>query len=321
MKSKAYNYVPLTSKGGMRIMPSRKGPRTLTTLLAASENGWSSDNFGLEFLKCFDQLTRDKAGGSKGSRRGKRLLIVDGHSSHVNMKYIEYTDANNILLAVFPPHSAHHLQPRDVGIFGPLSSAYSEYMDDFLCGGFGFDQMNKSSFWQIFHPAWKDATMPKTPTSATRICILSQCLSQIPQLPSEIKLLVKATERLVLHNEALVVENQGLTQALRVERKQRRCGRAMGLLDPEKPGQAQFFSPKKVAQAREKFLELENKKEQEQAQKEHDKLQKVIAREVKAAEAPEQKKAREAKKKPIKLPKKLKKKLNVLNERLVKPLN
>ncbi|KMP08921.1 hypothetical protein CIRG_08602 [Coccidioides immitis RMSCC 2394] len=90
----------------------------------------------------------------------------------------------------------------------------------------------------------------------------------------------------------------------------------MGLLDPEKPGQAQFFSPKKVAQAREKFLELENKKEQEQAQKEHDKLQKVIAREVKAAEAPEQKKAREAKKKPIKLPKKLKKKLNVLNERL-----
>ncbi|EFW19471.1 conserved hypothetical protein [Coccidioides posadasii str. Silveira] len=188
------------------------------------------------------------------------------------MKYIEYTDANNILLAVLPPHSTHHLQPRNVGIFGPLSSTYSKYMDDFLCGGFGFNQMNKSSFWQIFHPAWKDATMPETPTSATRICMLSQCLSQIPQLPSEIKLLVKATERLVLHNEALVVEKS----------------------KPNPSSTAQFFSPKNVAQAREKFLELENKKKQEQAQKEHDKLQKAIAREVKAAEVAEQKKAREA---------------------------
>jgi hypothetical protein len=37
------------------------------------------------------------------SVRDRRLLIVDGHSSHVNLSFIEYADANRILLAVFPP--------------------------------------------------------------------------------------------------------------------------------------------------------------------------------------------------------------------------
>jgi hypothetical protein len=48
-----------------------------------SSNGWSNDAFGLQWLtQVFDPATRDIA------RRGKRLLIVDGHSSHVNMAFI-----------------------------------------------------------------------------------------------------------------------------------------------------------------------------------------------------------------------------------------
>ena len=47
---------------------------------AASTNGWSSNEFGLNYLKdIFDPNTCAKAG------RGRRLLIVDGHSSHVNI--------------------------------------------------------------------------------------------------------------------------------------------------------------------------------------------------------------------------------------------
>ena len=49
---------------------------------AASTNGWSSDAFGLQWLqKVFNRHTSDKSG------QGWRMLIVDGHSSHVNLKF------------------------------------------------------------------------------------------------------------------------------------------------------------------------------------------------------------------------------------------
>jgi hypothetical protein len=83
---------------------------------AASDNGWSCDNLGLQWLiKVFDPYTRTKAG------RGKRLLIVDGHSSHVNMKFLDAADRLRIIVHIMPPHSTHRLQPLDVGLFGPLA--------------------------------------------------------------------------------------------------------------------------------------------------------------------------------------------------------
>jgi hypothetical protein len=51
---------------------------------ASSINGWSSNAFGLDYLKkVFDPYTKKKAG------RGKRLLIVDGYSSYVNMEFLD----------------------------------------------------------------------------------------------------------------------------------------------------------------------------------------------------------------------------------------
>jgi DDE superfamily endonuclease len=54
---------------------------------ASTKNGWSCDQLGLQWLqKVFEPYTREKA----GNRR--RLLIVDGHSSHVNLKFIDWAD-------------------------------------------------------------------------------------------------------------------------------------------------------------------------------------------------------------------------------------
>ena len=84
-----------------------------------SESGWSSDAMGLQWLeRLFDRHTREKA------RRSRRLLIVDGHSSHVNLKFLDYADRNRIIILILPPHSTHHLQPLDVGLFSPLARAY-----------------------------------------------------------------------------------------------------------------------------------------------------------------------------------------------------
>jgi hypothetical protein len=51
---------------------------------AASSNRWSCDNLRLQWLqKVFYPHKKDKAGNRL------RLLIVDGHLSHVNLKFIE----------------------------------------------------------------------------------------------------------------------------------------------------------------------------------------------------------------------------------------
>ena len=53
-----------------------------------------------------------------------RLLLVDGHSSHVNLAFLDYATSNRVVVLVLPPHSTHRLQPLDLGLFGPLSKAY-----------------------------------------------------------------------------------------------------------------------------------------------------------------------------------------------------
>ena len=108
-------------------------------LFASSTNGWSSAGFGLAWLKRFDQYTRHK-----GSRR--RLLIVDRHSSHVNWSFISLADSLQILLLVLPPHTTHRLQPLDVGLFSPLSNAYSKKLNAYTHKSLGWVSMTKSMF-------------------------------------------------------------------------------------------------------------------------------------------------------------------------------
>ncbi|KAF4627253.1 hypothetical protein G7Y89_g10904 [Cudoniella acicularis] len=85
-----------------------------------SSNGWSNNAIGLVWLKqVFCRYTKPKR------ETQKRLLIVDGYSSHVNMAFINTCDKNSIIVLILPPHTTHRLQPLDVGLFQPLSTAYS----------------------------------------------------------------------------------------------------------------------------------------------------------------------------------------------------
>ena len=74
----------------------------------------------------FDRETKAKA------RSSYRLLILDGHGSHVTMDFINYCDQNKILLVIYPPHSTHTLQPLDVVMFAPLAAAYKAELASFL---------------------------------------------------------------------------------------------------------------------------------------------------------------------------------------------
>ena len=91
------------------------------THFAATSNGWSCDSLVLQWLqKAFHPHTKDKA----GNRR--RLLIVDGHSSHVNLKFLDRADRHRIIIMILLLHSTHRLQPLDVGLFQPIAIEYSK---------------------------------------------------------------------------------------------------------------------------------------------------------------------------------------------------
>jgi hypothetical protein len=70
------------------------------------------------------------------------------------MDFIEYCDQHKILLAVFPPHSTHTLQPLDVVMFKPLSTAYSKELSDYLHHSQGLLSVKKGDFFPLFWRAW-----------------------------------------------------------------------------------------------------------------------------------------------------------------------
>jgi hypothetical protein len=124
-------------------------PEDHSVLVSSSPTGWTNNDIGLAWLKqVFNRFTKAKA------RRKHRLLILDGHGSHVTMDFINYCDQNKILLAIFPPHSTHTLQPLDVVMFKPLSTAYSKELTTYLHKGQGLVNIKKGDFFHLFWKAW-----------------------------------------------------------------------------------------------------------------------------------------------------------------------
>src|SRR5437763_6910221 len=89
--------------------------------------GWTSNEYGIQWLRsCFEPATREKADGKM------RLLICDGHDSHITAAWIEHCMRNNIVLMVLPPHSSHLTQLLDVGVFGPLKTLMASALEPLI---------------------------------------------------------------------------------------------------------------------------------------------------------------------------------------------
>ena len=110
---------------GMNIMTNWiTSKNTAQWRFACNSKVWTSNEVGVDWLKLhFEPLTRNKANG------GGRVLICDGHDSHISAAFVRHCMANNIWILLLPPHSSHLLQPLDVGIFGPLEKAISVESD------------------------------------------------------------------------------------------------------------------------------------------------------------------------------------------------
>ncbi|KAF1983901.1 hypothetical protein K402DRAFT_396103, partial [Aulographum hederae CBS 113979] len=76
-------------------------PEDQDAWFTATPTGWTNDEVGLSWLtKVFDRSTKRKA------RNGRdwRLLLIDGHGSHLNIPFIKYA------LARYPPQSINFLR-------------------------------------------------------------------------------------------------------------------------------------------------------------------------------------------------------------------
>jgi hypothetical protein len=116
-------------------------------VIATSQNGWTNNELGLEWLKHFDRSTTNRSTGPY------RLLILDGHESHHSADFERYCKENKIITLCMPAHASHLLQPLDVGCFGPLKQAYGREIEHLIrCS---ITHISKTEFFSAFYAAFK----------------------------------------------------------------------------------------------------------------------------------------------------------------------
>lgn len=70
---------------------------------------------------------------SSGSVEGSedwRILIVDGHASHVSYEFLDYAESHRIRVISLPSHCSGVLQPMDVAMYGEMQKAYGREVDE-----------------------------------------------------------------------------------------------------------------------------------------------------------------------------------------------
>lgn len=128
---------------------------------ACSKTGYTNAEISLHWIQqVFDPLTKRRAGGQP------RILINDGLATHESLEVLTFCHENNIILCRLPSHTSHKLQPCDVGVFGPLKTAYREQVEQLFRGG--ANTVGKQHFTLLYDRARTTAFTPENIKSAWR---------------------------------------------------------------------------------------------------------------------------------------------------------
>ncbi|KAJ0134490.1 Uncharacterized protein HZ326_22439 [Fusarium oxysporum f. sp. albedinis] len=97
-------------------------------VIATSQNGWTNNELGLEWLKHFDRSTSNRSVGAY------RLLILDGHESHHSADFERYCQDNKIITLL-------------------LKQAYGRQIEHLIrCS---ITHISKTEFFPAFYAAFK----------------------------------------------------------------------------------------------------------------------------------------------------------------------
>jgi hypothetical protein len=202
-----------------------------------------------------------------------------------------------IILLILPPHTTHRLQPLDVGLFQPLSTAYSVALNRVIYESQSFTSMTKRLFWMVFKEAWEAAftvenikkawakagvypvdssktldmiapkakpeKLPENPLTPMTCRSVRRVIKAQNTEPTKcLQILVRSVERLATQHE---IDNhvKGLRRALVMEKQKRKKAKRLNLLGEEDSG-LQLFSPSRVQaakafQAQKETIEKEKK--------------------------------------------------------------
>ena len=100
------------------------------------QKGYTSGEIGVAWLKDWDKQTKAKANGQLW------LLLVDGHSLHYTLTFLEYAKDNHVVMLCYPSHSTHIYQGLDVVIFSVLKHVWSNEHDHFEAHGPAVTKLN-----------------------------------------------------------------------------------------------------------------------------------------------------------------------------------
>ena len=87
--------------------------------------GWTNDEHAIEWLKEVF-IPQSRRGRDPDDASYWRLLIIDGHGSHIRGEFIFECLINQVLVVYLLPHTSHLTQPCDLGPFAHLKSYYSK---------------------------------------------------------------------------------------------------------------------------------------------------------------------------------------------------
>jgi 4-hydroxybenzoate polyprenyltransferase len=121
----------------------------------ATENGWTTDDTALEWLKkVFIPQTQPHDPSEP------RLLVLDGHGSHETTEFMWECYSNNIQLLFLPPHTSHVLQPLDLAVFSLLKTLYRKQVG-FLSLKTNATPVGKRNFLRCYYKARLDGLIAR----------------------------------------------------------------------------------------------------------------------------------------------------------------
>ncbi|GFR85471.1 tigger transposable element-derived protein 6 [Elysia marginata] len=129
------------------------------------EKGWMDSDLNV-FVSWIQHFIRHV----KPGETNPILLILDGHVSHTsNLKAIQITKANNIVMLSLPPHCTNKLQPLDVGFFKPFQTYYDQAIESRLSQQPGFGIL-LSDIPSLVNTVFSRSASIETAVSAFRKC-------------------------------------------------------------------------------------------------------------------------------------------------------
>jgi hypothetical protein len=113
---------------------------------ARSPIGFTNRRLGLKYLHYFHKYCPPSRPGAY------RVLIFDGHGSHLSNEFLNFCWEHRIRPFLLPAHTTHLLQPLDIVVFRALKHWFQKELRREIFNG--AEEFNKVDFFAIFQRFW-----------------------------------------------------------------------------------------------------------------------------------------------------------------------